>query len=677
MKAKNKHRVRHTNGKMRVQLSLVIVIMITVTVSAIGAINYFNDINRLVEGKKTVNLMMSKVAADQVDMYVANSIDVLETVAETVEFQDMDRLEKNFALSKITTKNVQFKSTFITDLQGNIVGTSKGNSGLGKNYANEEWFKAAVNGQSFISNTLIDAESNVPMVVLSIPLERTISGKTGVLAVELRLDRLFYLTRNIKTGDTGICYIVDSEGKVIAHPQFTEKVLTSFNALESGIVGVQNVLGGNDGAEIYVDMDGHKVVGGYSLASTTKWGVVVEQQYSEITSQGRASLNRTFLISIFFILAGLVASLVFSNIFVKPIIKMVQVANKIKDGDLTDRIVVSAKNEVGILQGTVNNMADSLTIIIKDVKGVGQNILHSMNNLAANAERTSEAVTEIAAVVDQVAAGTDKQLDSVKSTASVVQQISTNVKQITENSIMILNATNHASDIAKDGMSEIQNINETMNAIDHTVVKSSDLIKELSDHTQQIGQIVQIIKGISDQTNLLALNAAIEAARAGEHGLGFAVVADEVRKLAEQSNKASAQIVELINKIQRETGNVVKTMENSMSEVRKGTKIVSGTTTSFYNIIEETHKVAREVEDFTAAMEELSAGMDLVENAIDEVSVISKSTVSGTQTILENTIQQDSAIKDIIKDISSLTDMVSQLEDSMKKFVMNSDDDNV
>ena len=289
------------------------------------------------------------------------------------------------------------------------------------------------------------------------------------------------------------------------------------------------------------------------------------------------------------------------------------------DGDLTDRIVVSAKNEVGILQGTVNDMADSLTIIIKDVKSVGQNILHSMNNLAANAERTSEAVTEIAAVVDQVAAGTDKQLDSVKSTASVVQQISINAKQVTENSIMILNATNHASNIAKEGMSEIQNINETMNAIDHTVVKSSNLIKELSDHTQQIGQIVQIIKGISDQTNLLALNAAIEAARAGEHGLGFAVVADEVRKLAEQSNKASTQIVELINKIQKETGNVVKTMENSMSEVRKGTKIVSGTTASFYNIIEETHKVAREVEDFTAAMEELSAGMDLVENAIDEV----------------------------------------------------------
>jgi len=677
MEAKKKHRVKRTNGKMRVQLSLVIVIMITVTVSAIGAINYFNDINRLVEGKKTVNLMMSKVAADQVDMYVASSIDVLETVAETVEFQDMDRLEKNFALSKITTKNVQFKSTFITDLQGNIVGTSKGNAGEGKNYANEEWFKAAVNGQTFISNTLIDEESNVPMVVLSIPLERTISGKTGVLAVELRLDRLFYLTRNIKTGDTGICYIVDSQGKIIAHPQFTEKVLTSFNALDKGIVGVQNVLGGNDGAEIYVDMDGYKVVGGYSLASNTKWGVVVEQQYSEITSQGRASLNRTFMISIFFILAGLAASLVFSNIFVKPIINMVQVANKIKDGDLTDRIVVSAKNEVGILQGTVNDMADSLTIIIKDVKSVGQNILHSMNNLAANAERTSEAVTEIAAVVDQVAAGTDKQLDSVKSTASVVQQISINAKQVTENSIMILNATNHASNIAKEGMSEIQNINETMNAIDHTVVKSSNLIKELSDHTQQIGQIVQIIKGISDQTNLLALNAAIEAARAGEHGLGFAVVADEVRKLAEQSNKASTQIVELINKIQKETGNVVKTMENSMSEVRKGTKIVSGTTASFYNIIEETHKVAREVEDFTAAMEELSAGMDLVENAIDEVSVISKSTVSGTQTILENTIQQDSAIKDIIKDISSLTDMVSQLEDSMKKFVMNSDDDNV
>ena len=671
MEVKMPQQRKPAKGKMRVQLSLVIVIIITVTVSAIGIINYFNDINRLVEGKKEASLMMSKVAATQVDMYINNSIDVLKTVAETVEFQDMDKLEKNFTMAKITTKNVQFKSTFITDLEGDIVGTSNSKRDDGKNYANEEWFKAAKSGKTYISDILIDKESDVPIIVISIPLERTISGKTGVLAVDLRLDRLFYLTRNIKTGDTGICYIVDNQGKIIAHPQFAEKVLTSFNALEKGVIGVQNVLEGNESVEVYTDIDGHKVVGGYTPVLITQWGVLVEQQYSEITSQGRAALNRTFLISIFFILAGLVASLVFAKIFVNPISNMVQVANRIKDGDLTDRIVENSTNEVGILQRTINDMTDSLTILIKDVKGVGQNILYAMNSLATNAERTSEAVAEIASVVDQVAAGTDKQMDSVKSTSSVVLQISANVKQVTENSIMILNATNHASNIAKEGMGEIQNINETMNAIDHSVGKSSNLIQDLSEHTQQIVQIVQIIKGISDQTNLLALNAAIEAARAGEHGRGFAVVADEVRKLAEQSNQASTQIVELINKIQEETGKVVKTMEHSMGEVRKGTKIISGTTTSFYNIIEETHKVAKEVEDFTAAMEELSAGMELVEHAIDEVSVISQSTVSGTQTILANTIEQDSAIKDITKDVRSLAEMVMQLEDTMKKFIMD------
>ena len=664
---------KQSKAKMKVQLSAVIVLIITVTVTAIGIINYYYDINKLVDSKKETNHMMAKVAASQVDMYITNSLDVLKTVVTTVEYYKMDKYEKSISLAKVTSKNIQFKSAYITDLQGNIAATTNSRRDEGKNYSDQEWFKAAVKGKTYISHSFIDQDSKLPIIIIAVPLETTISGQTGVLAVDLRLDRLFYLTRNIKTGTTGYTYIVDQKGNIIAHPQFQDRVLANFNAKDQGVQGVINILEGNDGVEVYEDLDGNKVVGGYAMVPSTKWGVLVEQQYSEIINQGKTALKRTFLVSSFFIIAGLAVSILFARIFTKPISSMVQVANRIKDGDLTERIVVNSGNEVGILQRTVNEMADSLAVLIKDVQRVGQNILVSVNHLEQNVERTSGATIEIAGIVDEVASGADKQLDSVKSTATVVEQMAANVRQVTENSILILDASNHASDIAKEGMGGIQHIDETMHSIDETVGKSSQLILQLSDHTQQIGQIVQLIKGISDQTNLLALNAAIEAARAGEHGRGFSVVADEVRKLAEQSVKASAEIVELIGKIQQQTDYVVKTMELSMDEVRKGTKIISGTTDSFYKIIEETHRVAKEVEDFTAAMKEMAAGMEMVEHAIEEVSQISQITVSGTQIIQSNTMEQDSAVQGITNDVKGLTEMVRHMEDTMKKFIIDED----
>ncbi|MTI53449.1 methyl-accepting chemotaxis protein [Geosporobacter ferrireducens] len=655
-------------AKMSLQLALVIVLIIAVTVTAIGIINYFNDINKMVANRMEGNASMAKVVAQQVDLYVTGSADIMKTVVNTMDFSTMDKYEKNISLAKVTAKNMQFKSVYITDMEGNVTASTNSRRDEGKNYKNTQWFQAAAKGQTYISEAFIDEDSKMPIIILSVPIEGTLSGQTGVMAVDLRLDRLFYLTRDMKIGETGFSYIVDKAGNIIAHPNFQEKVLQKFNAVEQGIVAAQMVTKGENGVDIYADTEGRKVIGGYSVVPTTGWGVIVEQQYREITQQGRASLMRTFVLSLFFILLGLIISFYFARFFTKPIMDMLKVVNRIKDGDLTERIQISSRNEVGILQKAFNDMADNLATLIQDVEQVTVKIQSSTGSLENNAQLTAAAVAEIATVIDDVASGSSKQIASVSETAEVVNQMVASVKTVTENSMEILKSSSQASELAQSGVQDIEKINWTMNSIDETVGQSSVLLKELVVQMGEINNIVNLIKQISHQTNLLALNAAIEAARAGEYGRGFSVVADEVRKLAEQSANASTNIVDQIKNIQAKTKRVVKTMELSLTNVRNGTKVVSGTTQSFQEIIQKTQRVAAELEFFTSTVEELTAGMDLVEQAIHEVSQISEVTAAGTQSVLASTEEQDTAVRSIHESAMALSTMVDALEKVMGRF---------
>lgn len=662
-------------SKMVVQLAAVIVLIITLTVTSIGIMNYRSDIQDLLESKKETNKLMAKVVAQQVDLYVTSSLDAMETVVSTIDFGNLDKYEKSIALSKVTSKNIQFKAAYITDMDGNVIVTTNNRRDDGKNYKEAQWFKEAAAGTTYISDTFIDEDSKMPIIILSIPIESMVSGRTGVIAVDLRLDRLFYLTKDMKMGETGYSYVVDKKGNIIAHPQFKEKVLSKQNALELGVKGVASVIEGKSDVEIYQDTDGKKVVGGYSPVSSTNWGVLVEQQYSEITSQGRAALIRTIGISLIIILLSILGSSFFARAFTKPITDMLKVVHKIKEGKLTERIQVNAKNEVGLLQQAFNDMIDSLAQLIRDVRGASVQINHSTMELDNNAQLMAEAAEEITAAINEVAMGTEKQMHSVETSTQVVNQMIEGVRSVSDNATEILKSSTYASELAKNGAQDIEEIVKTMKSIDETVGESATIIKELSVHTYRIGDIVQLIKQISNQTNLLALNAAIEAARAGEHGRGFSVVADEVRKLAEQSAMATTNIVELIKTIEHETDRAVKTMEYSLEGVRSGTKVVHGTTQSFHDIIHETQKVAYEVESFTGAIEELTAGMDLVEQSILEVNHVSQATAASTQVVLASTEEQDQAIREITDAIKGLGEMAHHLDTFIQRFHIEEQED--
>ena len=159
-----------------------------------------------------------------------------------------------------------------------------------------------------------------------------------------------------------------------------------------------------------------------------------------------------------------------------------------------------------------------------------------------------------------------------------------------------------------EGNQAIQAAVLQMNAIHDSIRELSGVVEGLGNHSQAIGQIIEVITGIANQTNLLALNAAIEAARAGEHGRGFAVVADEVRKLAEQSSRSAEQISQLINTIQSDTKHAMNSMEAGTREVQQGILVVHEAGETFGQIQMSIGTVSDQVHDVSAAAQE-AAGL--------------------------------------------------------------------
>ncbi|HAS8127465.1 TPA: methyl-accepting chemotaxis protein [Vibrio vulnificus] len=281
----------------------------------------------------------------------------------------------------------------------------------------------------------------------------------------------------------------------------------------------------------------------------------IDTQVAEHRVQSIASLNEHTLSAIGFTLVGLlIACGVISVIVSRAILPLQHIAASLQDvaaggGDLTARLSVESQDEVGEVAKAFNQFMDKLHPLMVDIRNSAQTVqsaatgLDQQTSLASNQMQTHcletdkvvTAVTEMSATAREVA----------NNTHATAQAIDSANAQISEAQVEV----NHA----------IEGIGKLVDEVNIT----SDAISQLSQQTDQITKVLQVIGEIAEQTNLLALNAAIEAARAGEQGRGFAVVADEVRSLASRTQNSTLEIGDMLKQLQNGVARAVTTMSAS------------------------------------------------------------------------------------------------------------------
>ena len=190
----------------------------------------------------------------------------------------------------------------------------------------------------------------------------------------------------------------------------------------------------------------------------------------------------------------------------------------------------------------------------------------------------------------------------------------------------------------------------------------------LNERSSQIGAISEVITDISNQTNLLALNAAIEAARAGEHGRGFSVVADEVKKLAEQSQKSSAQIYELIHDIQSDMLQTNKTIGNVKLDVEEGIGIAEKTHGSFKEIMAAAEMMRDQINEMAATAGNISSSAKDISITVNQIANLIRHTSAYTQNVSALTEEQLAQMEEVLASANALAEMALYLEENVSRF---------
>ncbi|WP_368483347.1 methyl-accepting chemotaxis protein [Paenibacillus amylolyticus] len=194
------------------------------------------------------------------------------------------------------------------------------------------------------------------------------------------------------------------------------------------------------------------------------------------------------------------------------------------------------------------------------------------------------------------------------------------------------------------------------------------VIEELSNHSQEIGLMVESISEISAQTNLLSLNAAIEAARAGEHGRGFEVVATEVRKLSDQSAKSAEQISTLVAAINKGMSDAMQSMGEVTAEVQEGIELVHRAGGTFEEIREAVSNVAGQTQEVSASIEQMAAGVEQINVSMKTIMEVTENAAAGTEEVSATSEEQLSAMQEIASAANDLSSMAEELQQSLSQF---------
>jgi len=375
------------------------------------------------------------------------------------------------------------------------------------------------------------------------------------------------------------------------------------------------------------------------------------------------------ILGVFAVVISLIIAMIMGSLISRPIKGMAKTAKKIAGGDLTaEQIQIKNRDEVGDLALAFNQMAENLKDLITNVRHNTVQVSGSAAELTASSEQTIQATEQITSSIQEVASGSEAQGKNATESSAAMKTMTKGIQQLAVTTAAVSELAIETNTEANKGNESLHRVITQMDTINSAVLESASVVKNLENHSVEIGNIISLITDIAEQTNLLALNAAIEAARAGDHGRGFAVVANEVKKLAEQSKRSAEQIATLISEIQQNTHQAVAVMDTGTQEVQVGMQVVKVAEEGFSKIVELTEHVSKQIQEATTVSEEMSSSAEQIYASFDEIATIAQMSSSNLQNVASASEEQLATIEEVAASAATLSNMAEELQTQVSRF---------
>ena len=553
---------------------------------------------------------------------------------------------------------------------GNLLSVTGDSLFDGNNYADREYFKQALAGNSWFSTPTVSKITGELSIMVAAPLwqDGIQGGKVaGVVYFVPPETFLNDIMASIKVSKNSSAYMLDRNGNTIAHENIenvrnqenTVRDAESDSSLKELAAMESKMVAGESGFGQYKYGGVSKYLAYAPVAGTDGWSLGV----NAYTSDFMASTYRNIVIIIALVIITLIVSSAISIRIAtglgKPIRVCVQRIQKLQEGDLTSPVPeFNRKDEIGLLteatsqivyvfrgiiedigyqlhevaRGNLNVRSRNYDLYVGDMEEILTTLQDLERGLSSTMSQINTAAEQVSAGAEQVSSGAQALAQGATEQASAVQELSATISDISSSANENTVAAKQAQEKANQAGTQVTASNDKMRELKQAM---GDIFK---GH-QEIGQIIEAIENIAFQTNILALNAAVEAARAGTAGKGFAVVADEVRSLASKSDQAAKQTKDMI--------------EHSMSNVERGSvltdevsKALDQTVAYTEEAVQLMNQVTENIISETESIHQVSEGTDQISSVVQtnsataEESAAASEELSGQSSLLKNLVSQ-------------------------------------
>ncbi|SHO57317.1 methyl-accepting chemotaxis protein [Vibrio quintilis] len=440
--------------------------------------------------------------------------------------------------------------------------------------------------------------------------------KDGVIAVEYKLTFLNEI----------VSQAIDIPGSAaVIMTQDTTFLASSSNAIKAGEKGAnydwfrhaaQEAVSKESAVTEYSLNGVDKLLFSHRIKVADKnWYFAIGLDKSVAFGSLEAARNNSILIAFIATLISVAIAYALIQWLYRPILSLRDTITALSsgDGDLTQRLKVESKDELGQIAHGVNRFIENLQNIMLEIKGATSTLESNVGRLRDQSERSSSILQSHVSETEQIVTA----IEEMNSTASSMATDAANTANLTQ----------QANETSIESRRIVEQSQQTVSALISDVDKAALDVQQMNDETQNINTILNVIGDIAEQTNLLALNAAIEAARAGEQGRGFAVVADEVRNLASRTKDSTEEI------------------ETALDSLLKGTKVVVGSMDSTKDRCQETAEGAGEV----------SSSLETMTRFVDEINDLSTQIATAAE-------EQSSVTQELSRNMSAINDIVRELD---------------